>query len=189
MSAQGLETLQCLELTHRSLALEHVLLQGSTVTLAHLEHVLRIPTAESDVVHLIEPQFPCGNNPQYMAPELLRQEAFDGYAVDLWSTAVMLFLILLGKNDVLFDAPVPEDRKFKAICIQGDLKGALVRDRTVSISEEALDLLQGMLRADPRDRMTLADVQAHPWVTADNVAPPRPISRHPNALLGGALSV
>ena len=151
-TSQGLETLKQLELCHRNLSLENILLQGTTCTIGHFENALRIPT-EADNSYLIEPQLPAGTNPQCLAPELFQNQPFDGYAVDLWSTAVMLFLLLLG-NDALFDAPVCEDKKFKEICIRGNLKGALERwqDKTVAVvSDDALDLLQSMLRAEPRD--------------------------------------
>jgi serine/threonine protein kinase len=35
------------------------------------------------------------------------------------------------------------------------------------VSPEAIDLLQNMLRADPRQRLSLADVMAHPWVVQE----------------------
>ena len=42
------------------------------------------------------------------------------------------------------------------------------------MGEEAGDLMQNMLRLDPRKRLTLAQVLAHPWVTNDNVEAPEP---------------
>jgi serine/threonine protein kinase len=124
-------------------------------------------------VYLIEPQDPCGTDPQHLAPELLNKEPFDGYAVDLWSAGVMLFSMLLG-TDTLFAAPLPEDLKFKEICIRGNLKGALGRwqdKKAPPVSDDALDLLQGMLQAAPNDRLSADAVRAHPWVTAKDVAP------------------
>ena len=156
-------------LCHGNLSLDHVLLQGATTcTFAHLQNALRIPTTDDGLPCQMEPQPPMGNiNPQYVAPELLKQLPFDGFAVDLWSTAIMLFLMLLGK-EALFDAPVPEDKKFQEICIQSDLKGALKRwrkqDDIIKIDSDALDMLQGLLKEDPSCRLTLAEVKAHPWM-------------------------
>ena len=123
------------------------------------------------MVHLIEPQPACGSNSQYIAPELLKDEPFDGYAVDIGATAVMLFVMLLG-NGQLFAAPVPEDRRFREICMKGCLKEAPTRWQskhveTGSISDAAVDLLQKMLRAEPRDRLSLPQVREHEWVVAD----------------------
>ena len=151
-----------------------------------LTAALRIPYT-SGTPSMIEPQPPCASNPLYVAPELLRDEPFDGYAVDLWSAAIMLYLMLLGP-ELLFVAPVMEDRIFHKICVDGNLRQAL-RKRSAkqnkasgntssannnTITEEAIDLLQGMLRADPKARMTLSDVQQHPWVLAGDANDPPP---------------
>jgi serine/threonine protein kinase len=118
-----------------------------------------------------------------VAPELLRNEPFDGYAVDLWAAGVMLFTMLFGAG-ALFAAPVAEDRKFRMIC-EGNLR-ELVRERQASwdapmttsseppspegasssgVSNSAVDLLQHMLRPDPSARLTLSEVVRHEWVT------------------------
>jgi serine/threonine protein kinase len=123
--------------------------------------------------HLLEPQPDCGgSNPQYVAPELMlkNDDPFDGYAVDLWACGVMLFVMLLG-SDHLFAAPVPDDRKFQEICVRSNLKnhvrdlGSSSKKNAIGVSDAALDLLQRMLRAEPRDRLTLSQVQEHPWLT------------------------
>jgi len=168
--------LKKLELCHRNISMDHVLL-GPTCTMAHMSNALRIPTAaDSGVEYLIESQVPCGSDPQYVAPELLKPEPFDGTAVDLWSTAIILFIMLLG-NDALFATPLPDDPKFEEICMNGNLKGALnrwVEDKAFlsSVSDDALDLLQGMLRMSPRDRLTLKAVKEHKWVTNGDVTVP-----------------
>jgi serine/threonine protein kinase len=155
-------------------------MQGTSIAFVNFQGALRIPTSSDGEALLIEPQpLPTGmSNTRCVAAELLKEEAFDGYAVDLWSTGVMLFLLLLG-TDALFEAPIPEDKKFKEICIHGNLKGALGKwdENAVTVSDEALDLLQCMLRADPRDRLSLMDVQAHAWVTHTDTAPPARLSR------------
>jgi len=142
-----------------------------------LATALRIPTVQgTGTPHMIEPQPPCASNPQFVAPELLKNEAFDGYAVDLWAAGVMLYTMLLG-SEALFVAPVIEDRKFKQICVDGGLRKLYQKRLPVektTISDEAIELLQGMLRADPMARMCLSDVQKHPWVTdgGDSGKPP-----------------
>jgi serine/threonine protein kinase len=45
--------------------------------------------------HLIQPQGTCGKW-IYMSPEIHKNEAFDGYAVDMWAAGVILFLMLTG---------------------------------------------------------------------------------------------
>ena len=138
-------------------------------------------------IQILQPQPCAGGYPQYVAPELWSDNAtgtadsyaieFDGYAADLWSAGVMLLAMLVG-TDALFVAPVAADPVFRRICT-GGLKKYVAKTQkkkqlstntaTTSgpISEEAIDLLQRMLRVDPRERLMLADVQQHPWVRSD----------------------
>lgn len=43
----------------------------------------------------------------------------------------------------------------------------------LGLSADAMDLLQRMLFADPTDRLSLAQVQAHPWMMHPVVQAPR----------------
>jgi serine/threonine protein kinase len=165
---KGLEDLKDLEICHRGLDLDSILLKGKTCIFSNFEHALRIPASEGQNA-LINSQEPHGKNPQSVAPELLKSEPFDGNAVDLWSAGVILFQMLLGCI-ALFDAPIAEDSKYDEICARSDLKGALQRwmpDEEHPLSAEAIDLLERMLKAEPQKRLTLSGVQNHPWVTAD----------------------
>lgn len=120
------------------------------------------------MVYLLEPQSACGKKPAYIAPEVFRNDPFDGYAVDLWAAGVVLYQMLFG-SDMLFAAPIPEDPKFQEICVHGHLKQvvdkyqALIPDEK-PVSDEAIDLLQSMLRADPAARLTLYQIQNHSWM-------------------------
>ena len=45
---------------------------------------------------LIRPLIPCGK-PNYISPEILHmEEPFDGFAIDLWASGVILFIVLVG---------------------------------------------------------------------------------------------
>ena len=109
-----------------------------------------------------------------------------GYAADLWSAGVMLLAMLMG-SEALFAIPFPADPVFRRITHRQHLKeyietqqtksrplaslGGCAKDgnttSTTIISEEAVDLLQRMLRVDPHERMTLADLVQHPWLCSD----------------------
>merc|ERR1712194_919376 len=100
--------------------------------------------------------------------EVFRNEPFDGYAVDLWSAGIILYLMLFG-SEMLFAAPIPEDPKFQEICMHGHLKTVVDKLQALNsaekpVSDEAIDLLQGLLRADPTKRLTLAQVKEHAWM-------------------------
>lgn len=169
--SQALESLQVVELCHRNISLENVMFHGKECYLTAMEYAIRIPKADG-AIHMIEPQ-PVGGNisPQFCAPELLKEDPFDGYAVDLWSVGVVLFAMLFGV-DALWAAPVVEDRTFHQVCIKRDLKGfveflqsRLETSETGKVSDNALELLQTMLIVEGKERCTLTQVLQHPWVT------------------------
>jgi serine/threonine protein kinase len=116
---------------------------------------------------LILPQIPCGK-PNYISPEVLKsEEPFDGFAIDLWATAVILFIMLVGLPPWEFARE--EDPRYRMV-VRGGLTRMLASwDR--EISPEATDLLQRMLREDPRQRLSLVEVQDHAWLAHSDPAP------------------
>jgi serine/threonine protein kinase len=117
---------------------------------------------------LILPQGTCGKW-IYMSPEICRdKEPFDGFAVDVWASGVILFLMLTGFPP--WDRASPTDERFKYMTA-----GYLVQMLTewnLGLSPDALDLLQRMLFLDPKDRLSLDQVRAHPWMVNGPLAPP-----------------
>lgn len=97
----------------------------------------------------------------YLAPEIVnRDEAFDGFAIDLWASGVVLFVLLVGLAP--FKWAHESDKRYAKIS-KGNLR-EMMEGLNIPISEEACDLLQNMFWRDPAQRLTLAQVEAHPWV-------------------------
>ncbi len=104
-----------------------------------------------------------------MSPEILQnREPFDGFAIDLWAAGVILYIMLTGFPP--YDHATQADARFEII-VEGQLMDQL-RTWEIEISEEAGELLQAMLQLDPRDRLTLQQVMAHPWVTNPDIIAP-----------------
>lgn len=130
---------------------------------------LRVPYDDGDTVtdvsagtlrRLIRPLIPCGK-PNYISPEILRsEEPFDGFAVDLWATGVILFIMLVGLPPWEFARM--EDPRYRMV-VRGGLE-QMLRSWNRAISPQAADLLQKMLREDPRQRLSLIEIRDHPWV-------------------------
>jgi serine/threonine protein kinase len=120
---------------------------------------------------LLRPQGTCGKW-IYMSPEIVRnRDPFDGFAVDMWAAGVILFLMLAGFPP--WDRACGSDERFRYMSA-----GYLVQMLTewnVPISPDAMDLLQRMLFLDPKDRLSLRQVRAHPWMI--NTPPCPPIRR------------
>ena len=180
-SLQGVDHLQKVGICHRDISLENILVDQMTkAAIIDLGMCLRVPfgTDNGDVAdvtsgtlrRLMTPQGRCGK-PNYISPEVYRdREAFDGFAIDIWACGVLLFTMLVGIPP--FEWATRDDPRFRMIT-RGELTRLLAHwDR--QISDEAGNLLQSMLREDPRDRLSLNDVQNHPWMTNDTIAAPRP---------------
>jgi serine/threonine protein kinase len=111
--------------------------------------------------YLVKPQGTCGKW-IYMSPEILRnKEPFDGYTVDMWAAGVILFLMLTGFPP--WERADMTDERFKYMA--GGYLVQMMTEWEVGISDDALDLLQRMLFYDPKDRLSLDQVRAHPWMT------------------------
>ena len=96
----------------------------------------------------------CGT-PAYIAPEILRNGK-KGYSfnVDLWSAGVVLYAMLYGS--VPFKASSMDE--LHSLILRG------VYSLKDDISEEARDLLRGLLEINPHKRLTIPEIYKHPWL-------------------------
>jgi serine/threonine protein kinase len=179
---KGLHHLQLQGVCHRDLSLENVLVHGDRCMIIDMGMCLRVPYTDprnpdrvtdvhrGSVRRLMKPQGCCGKH-NYMSPEILANtESFDGFAIDLWAAGVILYIMLTGFPP--YDQANRTDVRFDLI-VSGRLMEQLV-NWDIHLSEEAGDLMQKMLLLHPRDRLSLAEVMTHPWVTHDNVQAPPP---------------
>jgi serine/threonine protein kinase len=173
----GISQLQKKGICHRDLCISNMVVdENGEIRIIDLGLSLRVPYADpnggrSSIItdassntrrRMIKTQGQCGLW-HHMAPEVrMRNEHFDGFAIDLWSAGIALFEILVGERP--FGLPDPADIDFRSICVEGNL-AENVRSRVGwQLSDMALDLLQSMLRHDPTDRLTLEEIVNHPWV-------------------------
>eukprot|EP01038_Epipyxis_sp_PR26KG_P008075 gene8075-10938_t len=98
----------------------------------------------------------CGT-PGYIAPEILEKKPY-GKAVDMWSFGVILY-ILLGGYPPFHD----ENQKnlFRKI-LRCDYK--FHPEFWSAVSDEAKDLIKGLLVLNPHQRLTVDQALAHPWL-------------------------
>ena len=108
-----------------------------------------------------------GGKLMYLAPEIVASDDFDGFAIDLWASGVVLFVLLVGLAP--FKWAHASDKRYAKIS-RGNLR-ELMNGLKIPISEEACDLLQNMFWRDPRKRLTLAQVMQHPWVLNKKLEP------------------
>ena len=101
----------------------------------------------------------CGS-PCYCAPECLCKVQYDGREADVWSLGVVLYLMVVGQH--------PWNIVNTSMMTRQILKGSYTIPQTVS--DECRDLIENMLKVDPKERLSMAKVMEHPWIRrADEV--------------------
>ena len=94
----------------------------------------------------------CGS-PNYAAPELINGKCYNGAAIDIWSTGVILYTILTGT--------LPFNEKQANKLYQRIRECKYIIPKTVP--ESARDLISRMLQKNPLDRITIAEIKQHKW--------------------------
>jgi len=127
----------------------------------------------------------------YMAPEILlssKEKGYEGFPVDIWSAGISLYIMLSGtlpfnykkkkkhKNNEEEDDDEEEEEeesisssksKSKKDDDNFELQYNIVYKEPKhieKISDEARDLLKGLLNKDPKKRFTCEQILNHPWL-------------------------
>ena len=125
----------------------------------------------------------------YMAPEILlstKEKGYEGFPVDIWSSGISLYIMLSGtlpfnyknkkngneeeENEENEDEDESISDKSKSKKNDDDnfeLQYSIVYKEPKyieKISDEARDLLKGLLNKDPKKRLTVEQILNHPWL-------------------------
>lgn len=98
--------------------------------------------------------FEQSGTPAYIAPEIIRDKGYKGFKADLWSAGVVLFALLFGT--VPFKANNMKDLHQQILKAKYNMKE--------EISEQAKDLIRGLLQIDPKKRLSVSQVLKHEWL-------------------------
>jgi serine/threonine-protein kinase Chk1 len=122
---------------------------------------LRLPSKaqSTDTRPLISPQGICGGL-HFEAPEVASNSSFDGEKVDLFAVGVILFVMVAGFAP--WERPHFSDERFRYM--SGGYLAQMLNEWELGLSPELMDLLQAMLWLDPKDRLSLEQVQDHAWM-------------------------
>ena len=129
----------------------------------------------------------CGT-PMYMAPEIIlcsKKNGYKGFPVDVWSSGIALYIMLSGalpfdfkkvKKNKIHDNSLNLDNNNNEISLSSnnnnnfELQYSIVNKspkHIEKISDEARDLLHGLLNKDPEKRLTIEQILNHPWLKSD----------------------
>ena len=143
----GVEYLHLSNITHRDLKPENLLLDNKK----------RIRISDFGLSNMSEKidsllETPCGT-PSYAPPEMLRGEKYNGVFSDIWSCGIILYTMLVGnlpcaesKEDLIYENIMTHNYYFPD-----------------NISDEAVDLIENMLKIDPNERYDFEQIKSHPW--------------------------
>jgi len=98
----------------------------------------------------------CGT-PVYMAPEMLQNRPYNE-SVDVWAAGILLYIILSGT--LPFYADNPDD--FLELVLHSSF--SFPESEWAEVSEGAQDLIRKILVPDPKRRLTVRQILAHPWM-------------------------
>ena len=149
---KGLQYIHKKKIVHRDIKLDNVLID--------LTNTVKI--CDFGVCRILQPgdimYEHCGT-PAYIAPEIFKDEGYEGFSCDVWSAGVTLYYMLAGVQP--FKANKIED--LKEIILKGEF------DPVEDVSKEANDLINGMLQLNPNKRFTIEDILKHPWLKNVNI--------------------
>jgi serine/threonine protein kinase len=102
----------------------------------------------------------------YMAPEIHMRKPYSGPSVDLFASAIILFITFTQHPP--FTKAVPEDPFYRLLCAnRADLFWKAHSKNKPNgadfFTDDFKNLITAMLQFDPTQRISLAEVKAHPW--------------------------
>jgi len=144
----ALQYLHCdRQIVHRDIKSENILLDSS----------MNIRLIDFGFANVFDNENPllkttCGS-PFYMAPEVIKNEPYTA-AADIWSAGVVLYTMLVGH--------LPFQSDNVGLLLQSIVSADPVIP--AQVSSDARSLLTGLLKKDPKSRMTIPRILAHPWL-------------------------
>ncbi|KAK0176155.1 hypothetical protein PV328_000320 [Microctonus aethiopoides] len=146
---QGLLYLHSHQILHRDMSLANLLLtKDMQVKIA--DFGLATQLSRPDEKHMTM----CGT-PNYISPEVATRSSH-GLEADVWGLGCMLYTLLVGKPPFDTDAV----KRTLALVVMADYK------MPSHLSDNAKNLIDRLLKKNPRDRIKLREILKHPFITS-----------------------
>ncbi|KAL4502205.1 hypothetical protein ABPG72_000440 [Tetrahymena utriculariae] len=154
--SKAVQFLQQRNICHRDLKLENILLDASfnPVVIDFAFATFNKPNLNDFV-----------GTDGYQAPEIILKYPYCGFAADNFSLGVMLFEMIMGKPP--FQHAKLDQGLYKKFT-QENVEYWEVFKKYQSPSNEVKDLINKLLESEPVNRISIDDVQQHPWLSESN---------------------
>jgi len=173
---RGLAHLHARGVAHRDIKLENILLTDSKHDMSKVKIIDMGFAKQLASSNIATPGFEAYNTvcgtPMYIAPEMIRptvhtgeiqSEARYGTQADMWSAGVILYHLLSGCPPFEATADMAS-----LLDLFKDIEKAeydFWDPIWETVSEEAMDMIEALLEADPAKRLTAEAALRHPWMT------------------------
>jgi carbon catabolite-derepressing protein kinase len=163
----GIEHSHRYKIVHRDLKPENVLLDDD-LNVKIADFGLSNEISDGDFLSTS-----CGS-PNYAAPEVIRGGVYAGPEIDVWSSGVILYVMICGKLPF-------EDEDVQVLFAKISSGHFIVPS---SISPEARSLINSMLVVDPVKRITIPEIMRHPWFIPNLARYLTPLPPPPGPVIG-----
>ena len=142
-----IEYLSEMEITHRDIKLENILLDKEKKNIKVIDFGLSNYCSDKELL-----KSSCGS-PCYASPEMLSGKPYHGICTDLWSSGIVLYSMLVGS--------LPFEEQELPVLYEQIKKGKFYIPSNLSL--RAIDILKKLLNVNPSERITLQQIKNHPW--------------------------
>ncbi|XP_044765481.1 MAP kinase-activated protein kinase 2 [Coccinella septempunctata] len=122
-------------------------------------------------------QTPC-YTPYYVAPEVLGSDKYDK-SCDIWSLGVIMYILLCGFPPFYSNHGMAISPGMKKRIRMGQF--TFPDPEWKNVSQNAKDLIKGMLNIEPTSRLTISQVMSNWWIAQYTTVPQTPL--HTNKML------
>ena len=162
----GIKYIHSKNIVHRDIKLENILIDLKNNIKICDFGIGKILSEKNEILY-----DQCGT-PMYMAPEILlssKEKGYNAFPIDMWSAGIALYIMLSGTLPFSSNDNFEHDdsKNFN----NSNLRYHIINDNPKAIdniSNEAYELLKGLLNKNPKFRFNVDDVLNHPWLKNDN---------------------
>ena len=168
----GIQHIHSKNVVHRDIKLENILIDFNNNIKICDFGIGKVLNSENELLY-----DKCGT-PMYMAPEIIlanENNGYKGFPVDIWSSGITLYIMLSGSLPFSLKNKIDnkENMAFNSIKEKNNifLQNQIINVKPKeieNISEEARNLLKGLLNKNPSKRLTCSQILNHPWLKHSN---------------------